>query len=227
MEAEKKNNKGLIGLVVVLVIMVLGLSGYIVYEKMISNNNGEQNINQKDNNSEKEIKQQKTYNSYKTGDKVSLSDSSNWNVLDDSTESDEFVTLLSVDNVNKDYSISFKEAPNYISTTYKSNLITSLNASADDIKEARLLTLEDISKLSGIDVSKLIAGTSLENNITPEFIYYRPTITSEIDENDCPTMVCGDIDDTHTDRPGRICEGTQSDKFPIRPVIKIAKKYVK
>ena len=33
---ENKNNKGLIVLIVVLIIMVLGLGGYIVYDKVIA-----------------------------------------------------------------------------------------------------------------------------------------------------------------------------------------------
>ena len=45
MEAEKKNNKGLIGLVVVLVVMVLGLSGYILYDKLLTNNTKETTTN--------------------------------------------------------------------------------------------------------------------------------------------------------------------------------------
>ena len=32
---ENKNNKGLIVLIVVLIIMVLGLGGYIVYDKLM------------------------------------------------------------------------------------------------------------------------------------------------------------------------------------------------
>ena len=225
MKTEKNSKKVLI-IIVVLSILVLGLGGYIVYDKIISNQNIDSSNNNNKTGIEQEIKQQETYKSYKIGDSVNLLDSSNWNVLESSTENDEFITLLSDDNVNKDKNIKFKDASTYISTTYRSNLITKLNATSNDIKETRLLTLEDISKLSGIEISKLTAGTSLENNVTPEFIYHRATITSEIDEYDCPTMICGDIDDTHTDRPGRICEGTQTNIFPIRPVIKISKNYI-
>ena len=34
---EKKNNKGLVWLIVILIILVLGLVGYIVYDKVILN----------------------------------------------------------------------------------------------------------------------------------------------------------------------------------------------
>ena len=33
---EKKNNKGLIWLIVILIILVLGLVGYVVYDKVLS-----------------------------------------------------------------------------------------------------------------------------------------------------------------------------------------------
>lgn len=228
MENEKKNNNGLIAALVILSILVLGLGGYIVYDKVISNKNVEsnnQNIDSSNSNSKNKIEQQKTYKSYQVGDKVSLIDSSSWNVLDNSTESDEFVTLLSIDNINKEYNITFKNASTYISTTYKSNLITKINANNDDIKETRLLTLEDISKLSGIEVSKLVPGESLENNVTPSFLYQSETITSSIDK-DCPIMVCNAVSENYETNPGRMCIGTQTDVFPIRPVIKISKKYI-
>ena len=41
MESEKKKNIGLVGLVVVLIIMVFGLSGYIIYDKLLTNKSKE------------------------------------------------------------------------------------------------------------------------------------------------------------------------------------------
>lgn len=223
---ENKNNKGLIVLIIILIIMVLGLGGYIVYDKIISNKSTETNENNKQPNETNEEEQQKTYKSYKIGDTVALLDSSQWNVLKDSNEDEEFVTLLSVDNINKEYKITFTDAPTYVSTTYKSNLLSSLDANNTNIKESRLLTLEDISKLSGIDVSKLIPGESLENNITPAFLYQSETITSSVDQN-IPIMVCNAVPEDYETNPGRICEGTQTFVFPIRPVIVISKRLIK
>ena len=48
---EKKNNKGLVWLIVVLIILVLGLVGYIVYDKVLTDKSTE-NINNSDSNSE-------------------------------------------------------------------------------------------------------------------------------------------------------------------------------
>ena len=50
---EKKSNKGLIGLVVVLIIMVLGLGGYIVYDKVLSTENETKKNNVEENEVEK------------------------------------------------------------------------------------------------------------------------------------------------------------------------------
>ena len=49
---EKKKNKGLIGLVAILIIMVLGLGGYIVYDKVLNTgkNNKEANVKKCKNN---------------------------------------------------------------------------------------------------------------------------------------------------------------------------------
>lgn len=240
---EKENKKNENGIIVLLIILVIALGGYIVYDKIISskaeetgvndnntnsNDNGLNDSKEKedvidDTNKNEQNQEIITYKVYNLGDKVNLLDSSNWNVLEGSSENEEFVTLMSVDNINKDRSITFRNAPTYVSTTYKSNLIANLNANNDDIKDARLLTLEDISKLSGLEVNNLDAGVSLENNITPSFLYQGTTITSKIDENDCPIMIC----ESDMYNSARICEGTQTDKFEIRPVIIISKKYIK
>ena len=243
---EKENKKNENGIIVLLIILVIALGGYIVYDKIISskaeetgvndnntnsNDNGLNDSKEKedvidDTNKNEQNQEIITYKVYNLGDKVNLLDSSNWNVWESSAENDEFVTLINSDNINKYNSITFKEAPTYVSTTYKSNLITSLNANNDDIKDARLLTLEDISKLSRIEVNNLVPGVSLENNVTPSFLYQSTTITSKIDENDCPIMICESIPN-YPNNQGRICEETQTDKFQIRPVIIISKKYIK
>lgn len=230
MEVEKKNGKGSVIAIIILAILVLALGGYIVYDKVISNKNTETNtedVNKTNNNSNNTVDQEQTiFKSYNLGDKVNLLDSSNWNVLETSSENDEFVTLLSIDNINTNYNITFTNALSYISTTYKTDLATKLNANSSGIKEARLLTLDDVSKLSGIDVSSLIPGASLENNVTPAFLYQSETITSSVDQ-DCPIMICSAVPEYYETNPGRICMGTQTNVFPIRPVITISKNYIR
>lgn len=234
---ERNNNTGLIVLITVLIMLVLGLVGFIVYDKVINktnepntgeNNKVENNEENKDSNEniDKEAEEDKQTNvAYKVGDRVTLIDSSVWHVIEDSATDNDFVTLLSSNNVNENYTITTSNAANYISTTFKNSLIKKLQASNNDIKEARLLTLNDVSSLSGISVGKLQPGTSLENGKTPEFLYEGVTMTSEYDEFDCNIMVC--TNDGDATSPGRMCAATGSDTWPIRPVITISKKHVK
>lgn len=67
MEAEKGNRKGLIILLVVFILMVLGLGGWIAYDKFISNSNTkskEQTNNEETIESEKESEQKLDSNRY-------------------------------------------------------------------------------------------------------------------------------------------------------------------
>ena len=224
---KKKTSKGLIVSIILLTLLVVGLTGYIVYDKVLNSDKEEKNEKSYDlKDSEEKTEETMKFKSYEIGDKIVLTDSSNWNVIEVSTEEDEFVTLLSMNNINDNNSIAFKEATNYMNTTYKNNLITKLGTSSNDIKEIRLLSVDDISKLSGISVKNLIPGTSLENGITPPYLYESETITSSIDK-DCPIMICSMDPEYYDTNPGRICIGTQTDKFPIRPVITISKEYIK
>lgn len=234
---ERNNNTGLVVLVTVLVMLVLGMGAFIIYDKVINktnepnteeNNkvdNTEEN-NDSNENIDNEAEEDKQTNvAYKVGDKVTLTDSSVWHVIEDSSTDNDFVMLLSSKNVNENYTVTISNAADYISTTFKNNLIKKLQASSNDIKEARLLTLNDVSSLSGISVGKLQPGTSLENGKTPTFLYEGVTMTSEYDEFDCNIMVC--TNDGHVTSPGRMCASTGTDTEPIRPVITISKKYVK
>lgn len=230
---ERKNNTGLVVLVTVLVMLVLGLGGFIVYDKVINNtnepNSGENNDvenNDSNENIDNEVEENKQANrGYKVGDKITLTDSSVWYVMEDSSTDNDFVTLLSSKNVNENYTVTISNAANYISITFKSSLTKKLQARSEDIKETRLLTLDDVSSLSGISVSKLQPGISLENGKTPEFLYEGITITSEYDQFDCNIMIC--TNDGNATSPGRMCASTGTDTEPIRPVIIISKKYVK
>lgn len=55
MENEKSKNNGLILLVIVLFVLVLGLGGYIVYDKALSNNNNQTNTTDNNTNNNSEI----------------------------------------------------------------------------------------------------------------------------------------------------------------------------
>jgi len=55
---EKKNNKGIVWLIIILIVLILGLIGYIVYDKVVLDNNKENNTTTtttEKNNAEKEV----------------------------------------------------------------------------------------------------------------------------------------------------------------------------
>jgi uncharacterized protein YxeA len=79
MEEEKKSNKRLYVVIAFLCLLVLGLVGYIIYDKSLNNTQKVVNINKKDSkvdkeqNDSKENENQKIeYNSYEIGDKVTV-----------------------------------------------------------------------------------------------------------------------------------------------------------
>lgn len=151
---ENKNNKGLIFLVVILIIMVLGLGGYIIYDKAIANDNTNSSSTNNNDNSSKE---EASYNSYNIGDKVTvkLNDSTEatFYVLKQSSKTDKEVTLFAEKNIgtgafNNDYSDG---------NEYKGSLIESklneLTSSWANVKEKRLITVDEI-KATGLTETK-------------------------------------------------------------------------
>ena len=147
---ENKNNKGLIVLIVVLIIMVLGLGGYIIYDKVISNDKSNSSST---NNNDTSPKEEVSYNSYNIGDKVTvkLNDSTEatFYVLKQSSEVEKEVTLFAEKNIgtgafNNDYSDG---------NEYKGSLIESklneLTSSWTNVKAKRLITVDEI-KATGL-----------------------------------------------------------------------------
>ena len=107
MENEKKsgNYKGLIVLIFLLIILVLGLGGYIVYDKIISSNSNSSKTNNtiNNNNNNNNDKEAFSYNSYNIGYKVTveLNDSTGatFYVLKQSSEKEEDVVLFAEKNI--------------------------------------------------------------------------------------------------------------------------------
>ena len=159
---------------------------------------------------------------YRVGDLVKLSDGTSWNVLKNSGIDEDEVTLLSVENVDTTHSIKIIEVKNYLLNDYKDAMTNVLGTDVD----VRLLTLGDISQLSGIAISDLIPGHSIENGVTPAFLYKSDTLIAD-DENmilgDNPDLLCS----ADVRNSARICMSTQTDREVFRPVITIDKKALK
>lgn len=222
MKGYDKHNQDLIMIIGILVLIIIGLGIYIFYDKGWIFSSNKNQTNEIEENTP--IQEEQPNRSYKIGDVVILKNSTSWNVIEESPESNDFVTLLSSENIN-DGTVAVNDAENYVTTTYKNRLQTELNATASDILESRLLTLEDVGVLSGIITDSLQIGTTLENNITPQFLYKQDTITNFFNRNN-PVMVCAPILEYRKINSGRLCLGTQAGILPVRPVIKISKKYI-
>ena len=240
---RKKNNDiiilGISGLVFVISIIViivyyagsLGETDNTVIDdsnNIILNDNDSNNTNNTNNNTNNESnkkKDEQINGVYKVGDYVTLVNHTSWSVMANTNKDNQYVTLISDENINDSYRISYKKASEYLSTTYKNNLIKRLKASADEIKEVRLINLNDISKLTGISVNQLVPGKVIENKNTPLFLYEGDTITSNT-SNGLPIMICTLVSESTTNDPGRICLGEDGEYFDIRPVITISKKYI-
>ena len=185
-----------------------------------------QNNNKNNTGSDQVFTSKKESNSYKVDDTIILKNNTIWNVIKNSPANDNFVTILSDDNINENNSISYKNAANYISTTYKSKIEKAFKTNSSDIKEVRLLSINDISALSGISADQLVPGKSIANNKTPSFLYDSETITSSI-SNGMPLMICSVVSESEDNNPGKMCLGSNSEYFPIRIVMTINKKFIK
>ena len=185
-----------------------------------------QNNNKNNTGSDQVFTSKKESNSYKVDDTIILKNNTIWNVIKNSPANDNFVTILSDDNINENNSISYKSAANYISTTYKSKIEKAFKTNSSDIKEVRLLSINDISALSGISADQLVPGKSIANNKTPSFLYDSETITSSI-SNGMPLMICSVVSESEDNNPGKMCLGSNSEYFPIRIVMTINKKFIK
>ena len=97
---EKKNI-----IIVILSILVVGLSGYIVYDKVFSDNdkddkklsNNQVDIIDNDDTIDQEQQNSdvKSYKEYKATDEIKLKDGSIWMVLENSDNTKDYITVLS------------------------------------------------------------------------------------------------------------------------------------
>ena len=79
-------------IITVLSILVVCLSGYIVYDKVLLDNDDKNNDN--GNNKQQTVVENK-YKQYRTGDTVKLKNNTEWIVLTDSGNDMDYVTILS------------------------------------------------------------------------------------------------------------------------------------
>lgn len=112
---EQEKTKSNAGLIILLVLVILGLVGYIVYDKVLSKDEPETGeVTDQNNNGEN---QNTTYKVYKKGEELTLSDGSKWLVISDSDETMDYVTVLSSKDYSEDGITEYESISNEIYST--------------------------------------------------------------------------------------------------------------
>jgi len=98
---NQKNNGGLIALVIVLCLLVLGLGGYIFYDKVLSN---KEPVGENDDNNGNENVTTYEYAIYNKGDEIKLNDGNTWIVLSDSNSNQDYITVIAKPEYSENFS---------------------------------------------------------------------------------------------------------------------------
>lgn len=220
---ESDQNRTNITMIIVLIAIILLIAVLAVSNKTLKSQANTQN--QEVNNNEEiekdtSVEQPQLYKSYEIGDQVTLLDSSTWHVIKKTTQKENSITLLKDNKLTEES--KKEEANNFLTTTYQIQLKDSLSALSIDIKEVRLITLDDIKEITGIETLDKDTSIEKENN---SWLYQENTLTNNTSSNNIPLLICK-IEEEETTR-GKLCEMTDKEIWPIRPVITISKEYIK
>ncbi len=270
MEEEKKNNKGLYVIIAVLCLLVLGLGGYIIYDKSLSNIQKDTNTNNKNHNVYKEKKeskeddskkndseekenQKREYTPYEIGDKVTVelndSNKSTFYVLKQSSKNEEYVTLFAEKEIGTSaFQEDYTDENEFEGSLIQSKL-NELTANWTNVKEKRLITAEEIiatgltsKKQCGPSESNVCDAIEedswlLEKNGNTNNQYWTMSKAVEDAAGSYPNnryVYIVTLDGYITGyivgyKPGSEWnkKGNFGDNMGIRPVIVIAKEYVK
>lgn len=240
MENTEKKNTGFIILVVVLVIMVIGLASYIVYDKVLDSKSDT-------------IKADKTIKSYKIGDKVTvkLNDSLEkiFYVLSDSSEDEEDITLFAEKNIgNSAFNNNYTDGNDYEDSLIESKL-NELTSSWTNVKSKRLITVDEIkdthlveiiveNKCGIIENNCIEESTYVEENsflLYPDEFYWTMSKVNDADITNNTNHYVYIVNSTGAVESHIVGyepygeenkNGTYFDNFGIRPVIVISKEFV-
>ena len=178
MEKEKNNT----GIIVLLLIIILGLAGYIAYDKVFTKEGTESKPEEKEEQTNNGEEESTKYKAYKKGDELTLSDGSKWLVITDSDENTDYVTALSA----KDYSTGdFPNGTDILNELYSSDIYYDSWYSNSKIKEyfdskitSLPVTLKEVDdyKIRLIKVQEVIDfDSNWEYNEERDTYYYKGT----------------------------------------------------
>lgn len=211
------SNRTNLNIIIVLCIVVVSVGGYFTIHHFVDKREKEESLQEEvDENKDTSVDKKEEYESYKVGDYVTLKNNSTWNVIAKSDSEESNVLLLMEDQI--DDLIDYREASNYVMNTFATDLASSMGIGTDEIS-ARLLSLDDVRTITGI--ANLEPGVTIEDS-NRTFLYRSSTLTDEEDAG-VPILIC----ERSSNDPAKICAGTGTTTWRVRPVIEISKKYIK
>ena len=216
---ENDQNRTNFTLIIVLIAVIILVSIIVIANQAT---NKKANVNDTDDVDVEEKKDTSVdeesviYKNYQLGEQVTLIDLSKWHVIENTSQKEISVTLLKDNEI--DTELKKDEINNFLSTTYMKILKDNLSALSTDIKEIRLLNIEDIKNITELD--KIEVDTTIED---VDWLYNEKTVIDSNSSNNLPLCIC-----KHDElEAGKICEATNEDLLPVRPVITISKDYIR
>lgn len=218
MDDSNRTNLNIV-IVLFIVSIIVGVSITInrVFFKSSSNNKvdstNDTSIEEKEDTS---VDSSVKYKSYQIGDEVTLTNGVVFNVIKDSTSTENKVTLLKKEPL--DQSFTYQNVSEYLENTYYKSLISSLGIDDYDTESVsvRLLTIDDIGEV--VDIENVNVGMTL-NDSKYTFLYNFETLTNHIEDNKV-VAICND------NSSASICNKDSSSSLKVRPVVTINKKYI-
>lgn len=145
-------------------------------------------------------------------------DGSKYTVIEDSKSDKKSVLILSDININK-WNFKNSEATYFLNKEFRDELVSKLRVPIDEIDEIRLLSIDDISNIIGVDNNKIESGLKIKDDY--KFLYEGETITSGRSVNG--VLKLGKEADTGL---GIVGEDKPDNVSSVRVVIRLPKFFV-
>lgn len=247
MNISEKKDTGIIVLVTLLVVLVIGLTGYIAYDKISESKKNDDVVDEEINNKKTE------YKSYNVGDKITVklgkNLEENFYVLKNSNEDEEIITLFAEKNIgNSAFNNDYSKGNEYRGSLIE-NKLNELTNMWTNVKVKRLITVDEIKATGLIETVVEDRGASLGISNPVEYTYInKNSFLLEPGENDTNKMYWtmtkvspSDLtDDTNNyvylvgisgcieaHIVGYKDNQNAFKNYGIRPVIEISKNYIK
>lgn len=249
-----KNKNDLLLVIGILLVLVLLLGGYIVYDKLLSSSENGKDVKIEDKTDE--VDQKNTYKSYDVGDKVKVKLNNSlemtFYVLKQSSDNEKLITLFAEKNIGTSaFNNDSKDGNEYKGSLIENNL-GKLTSNWTNVKEKRLITVEEIKSTGLTEVQKEDRCQAIEGSCPDDYTYIKENTFLLYPSKDYDTFENYEMYWTMTKLEGSTYlvyyinsmreidqsvvgyepgsewnkDGKTFEDFGIRPVIVIAKEFV-